>query len=131
MNTIFSFVLTVFFAIPLSGTILVFTVFKLFQKTTKKALHMALDYTTILYIISVHFLIITLWEKSFFWLIILVMLVIAMVFVFVHWKVKEEIIVKRVWKGFWRVNFILFFFVYFVLTFYGLVSRAITFSFSS
>ncbi|PFO09942.1 hypothetical protein COJ85_00735 [Bacillus sp. AFS076308] len=131
MSTIFSSVLTVFFAIPIIGTILVFTVIKLTLKTTKKALHMALDYTTIFYIVSVHFLIVTLWDKSFFWLIILVMLVIAMVFVFVHWKVKEEIIVKRVWKGFWRFNFILFFFTYFVLTFYGLVSRAITFSFSS
>lgn len=131
MSIIFSSVLTVFFAIPIIGTFLVFTVIKLTLKTTKKALHMALDYTTIFYIISVHFLIVTLWDKSFFWLIILVMLVIAMVFVFVHWKVKEEIIVKRVWKGFWRFNFILFFFTYFVLTFYGLVSRAITFSFSS
>ncbi|WP_160720172.1 DUF3397 domain-containing protein [Bacillus sp. USDA818B3_A] len=131
MSTIFSSVLTIFFAIPILGTILVFTVIKITLKTTKKALHRALDYTTILYIISVHFLIITLWEKSFFWLIILVMLMIAMVFVFVHWKVKQEIIVKRVWKGYWRFNFILFFFAYFLLTLYGLVSRAITFSFSS
>jgi hypothetical protein len=131
MSTVFSSVLTIFFAVPVLGTILVYTVIKLLLKSTKKALHKALDYTTILYIISVHFLIVTLWEKSFFWLIILVMLLIAMVFVFVHWKVKEEIIVKRVWKGFWRFNFILFFFAYFVLTFYGLVSRAITFSFSS
>ncbi|MCM3726051.1 DUF3397 domain-containing protein [Neobacillus cucumis] len=131
MSTIFSSVLTVFFAIPVIGTILVFTVIKITLKTTKKALHMALDYTTIFYIISVHFLIVTLWDKSFFWLIILVMIVIAMVFIFVHWKVKEEIIVKRIWKGFWRFNFILFFFTYFVLTFYGIVSRAIIFSFSS
>jgi hypothetical protein len=92
---------------------------------------MALDYTTLLYIISVHFLMVILWGKSFFWLIILVVLVVAMVFVLVHWKVKQEIIVKRVWRGFWRFNFILFFFAYFVLTFYGLVSRAISFSFSS
>jgi len=131
MSTIISSVLTIFFTIPVLGTILVFTIIKLSLKTTKKALHKALDYTTILYIISVHFLIVTLWDKSFFWLIILMMLVIAMMFVLVHWKVREEIDVKRVWKGFWRFNFILFFFAYFVLTFYGLVSRAITFSFSS
>jgi predicted lysophospholipase L1 biosynthesis ABC-type transport system permease subunit len=131
MSTIFSSVLTIFFAIPVLGTILVYSIIKLFLKTTKKAIQKALDYTTILYVISVHFLIVTIWGKSFFWLIILVMLVMAMVFVFVHWKVKEEIIVKRVWKGFWRFNFILFSFTYFFLTFYGLVSRAITFSFSS
>ncbi|MBM7654079.1 DUF3397 domain-containing protein [Neobacillus cucumis] len=131
MSTIFSSVLTLFFALPILGTILVFIVIKFILKSTKRSLHLALDYTTFLYIISVHFLIVTLWGKSFFWLIILVMLVLAMVFLLVHWKVKEEIIVKRVWKGFWRFNFILFFAAYFLLTFYGLVSRAISFSFSS
>ncbi|MED4226099.1 DUF3397 domain-containing protein [Neobacillus cucumis] len=131
MSTIFSSVLTLFFALPILGTILVFIVIKFILKSTKRSLHLALDYTTLLYIISVHFLIVTLWGKSFFWLIILVMLVLAMVFLLVHWKVKEEIIVKRVWKGFWRFNFILFFAAYFLLTFYGLVSRAISFSFSS
>ncbi|MEH7414206.1 DUF3397 domain-containing protein [Neobacillus drentensis] len=128
MSAVFSAVLTFFFAIPIVGTILVFTIIKIFLKTTKRSLHRALDYTTILYIISVHFLIVTLWGKSLFWLIIVVMLLIAMVFILVHWKIKEDIIVKRVWKGFWRFNFILFFFAYFVLTFYGLVSRAISFS---
>ena len=131
MSAIFSSILTIFFALPILGTILFFIVIKFILKSTKRSLHLALDYTTFLYIISVHFLIVTLWGKSFFWLIILVMLVLAMVFLLVHWKVKEEIIVKRVWKGFWRFNFILFFAAYFLLTFYGLVSRAISFSFSS
>ncbi|MDR4946280.1 DUF3397 domain-containing protein [Neobacillus cucumis] len=131
MSAIFSSILTIFFALPILGTILFFIVIKFILKSTKRSLHLALDYTTFLYIISVHFLIVTLWGKSFFWLIILVMLVVAMVFLLVHWKVKEEIIVKRVWKGFWRFNFILFFVAYFLLTFYGLVYRAISFSFSS
>lgn len=100
-------------------------------KNKRKSIHKALDYTTILYIISVHFLIITLTGKSLSWLILLFMILIAMVFVVVHWKVKQEIILKKVAKGFWRFNFIIFFLAYITLTLYGLIYRAITFTFVS
>ncbi len=100
-------------------------------KNTRKSMYKALDYTTILYIISVHFLIVTIWGKSLFWLIILIMILIAMMFVLVHWKVKEEIVLKKVMKGFWRFNFIVFFLTYISLTFYGLIYRTLTFTFSS
>jgi len=131
MSIILSSILTVLFTLPFLGALLVFLIIRTWTRNTRKSLHKALDYTTILFIISVHFLIVTLWEKSFFWLIILVMILIAMVFVLVHWKLKEEIIVRKVLKGFWRFNFILFFLAYITLILYGVVSRAIAFTFSS
>ncbi|WP_312469187.1 DUF3397 domain-containing protein [Neobacillus sp.] len=131
MSTIFSSVLTVFFTLPFTGSILVYFFIKLMTKNTRKSMYKALDYTTILYIISVHFLIVTIWGKSLFWLIILIMILIAMMFVLVHWKVKEEIVLKKVMKGFWRFNFIVFFLTYISLTFYGLIYRTLTFTFSS
>ena len=131
MSSILSSVLTVLFALPILGSILVFLFGKVITKNSRRSLHIALDYTTILYIISVHFLIVTIWEISLFWLIILIMIVIAMMFVLVHWKVKEEIILQKVMKGFWRFNFMLFFLVYIALTFYGVISSVVTFSFST
>ncbi|CAH2713365.1 hypothetical protein BACCIP111895_00500 [Neobacillus rhizosphaerae] len=131
MSTIFSSVLTVFFTLPFTGSILVYFFIKLMTKNTRKSIHKALDYTTILYIISVHFLIVTIWGKSLFWLIILIMILIAMMFVLVHWKVKEEIDLKKVMKGFWRFNFIVFFLTYISLTLYGIIYRTVTFTFSS
>ncbi|WP_040204840.1 DUF3397 domain-containing protein [Neobacillus jeddahensis] len=131
MSTLISAILTFFFTIPFLGSVLVFLVIKLITKNTRVSLLKALDYTTILFIISVHFLIITLLGKSLFGFILLIMILVAMMFVFVHWKVREEIVMKKVLKGFWRFSFILFFLAYITLTFYGLVSRAITFSFSS
>ncbi|MGG3562019.1 DUF3397 domain-containing protein [Neobacillus rhizosphaerae] len=129
MSSILSSVLTVLFTLPILGSILVFLFGKVITKNTRRSLHIALDYTTFLYIISVHFLIVTIWKISLFWLIILIMIVIAMIFVLLHWKVKEEIILKKVLKGFWRFNFMLFFLVYIALTFYGLISSAVNFSF--
>lgn len=57
------------------------------------------------------------------------MILIAMIFVYVHWKVKEEIILRKVMKGFWRFNFIVFFLAYVILTVYGLIHRALIFTF--
>jgi predicted lysophospholipase L1 biosynthesis ABC-type transport system permease subunit len=131
MSTILSSILTVFFTLPVLGFLVVFTAVKLVTKNTRKSVHKALDYSTFLFVISVHFLIVTIWGKSFFWLIILIMIIIAMVFVLMHWRVKEEIVLKKVLKGFWRFSFILFFLAYISLTLYGLIYRAVIFSFSS
>ncbi|WP_235846901.1 DUF3397 domain-containing protein [Neobacillus soli] len=126
---ILSSVLTIFFTLPFLGSIMVFSAIKLITKNTRKSVQKSLDYTTVLFIISVHFLIITIWGKSLFWLIILLMILVAMVFVLVHWKVKEEIVLNKVFKGFWRFNFIVFFITYLGLTLYGLIYRAVTFTF--
>ncbi|MFZ7946753.1 MULTISPECIES: DUF3397 domain-containing protein [Bacillaceae] len=131
MSTILSAILTVFFTLPLLGSLLVFIVIKFFTKKSRKSLHAAVDYTTLLYIISVHFLIVTIWGKSLFWLIILLMILIAMVFVIVHWKVKEEIVLKKVVKGFWRFNFLVFFLAYLTISLYGIIRGALTFTFST
>ncbi|MFP5111175.1 DUF3397 domain-containing protein [Bacillaceae bacterium C204] len=131
MITFLTSIISIFFALPFLGFLLVFFGVKLVTNNTRKSVHRALDSTTILFVISVHFLIVTIWGKSFFWLIILTMILIAMVFVLVHWKVKEEIILKKVMKGFWRFNFILFLFAYLTLTLYGLINRALIFTFSN
>ena len=131
MITFLSYFISVFFAIPFLGFLFVFMVMKLVTKNTRKAVHTSLDSTTFLFIISVHFLIVTIWEKSYFWLLILIMILIAMIFVLVHWKVKEEIILKKVIKGFWRFNFLLFLLAYLTLTFYGLIHRVLIFTFTN
>ncbi len=56
------------------------------------------------------------------------MIVTAMVLVILNWKIKQEIDLKRVVKGFWRFNFILFFTAYIALTLYGIVYRALVFT---
>jgi hypothetical protein len=131
LSTILSSIISIFFTIPFLGFAIVFFITKLVTKNTRKSVHKALDYTTILFIISVHFLIVTIWGKSLFWIIILIMILIAMLFVFVHWNVKEEIILKKVMKGFWRFNFLLFLLAYITLTLYGFIHRALIFTFSN
>jgi hypothetical protein len=130
MNAFITSIITIFLTVPLLGFFIVFTINKLITKNSRKSFHKALDYSTILFILAVHFLIITIWEKSYFGLIILLLLMIAMFFVFIHWKIKGEIIFTKVFKGFWRFNFLIFFIAYLSLTIFGILRSALTFTFS-
>jgi hypothetical protein len=129
--TILTAIISIFFTVPLLGFMLVLFLSKLITKNVRKSVHTALDYTTILFIISVHFLIVTILGKSFFWLIILIIILSAMLFSVIHWKVKGEIVFKKVLKAVWRFNFLFFFTAYIGLTVFGLIERAVTFTFAT
>jgi hypothetical protein len=130
VNLFISSIITIFLTVPLLGFITIFIINKLITKNARKSFHKALDYSTILFIMAVHFLVITIWGKSLFWLILLVLIIIAMVFVLIHWKIKGEIILPKVFKGFWRFNFLIFFIAYVSLTLFGILHSAVTFTFS-
>ncbi|WP_102271556.1 DUF3397 domain-containing protein [Cytobacillus massiliigabonensis] len=127
MGSIFSSIIATFVTIPLLGYLLVFIICKQITKRHRWSVRIALDITTLLFIFSVHYLILTIWEHNYFWLIILFMLIIAIIFVFIFWKVKKEIDFLRVFRGYWRFNFLLFFMAYVVLTVIGLVQSVNTF----
>jgi hypothetical protein len=130
LNLFISSIITIFLTVPLLGFFIIFIINKLITKNTRKSFHKALDYSTILFIMAVHFLVITIWEKSLFWLILLVLIIIAMFFVLIHWKIKGEILLPKVFKGFWRFNFLIFFAAYVSLTIFGILRSAVTFTFS-
>ncbi|WML43604.1 DUF3397 domain-containing protein [Neobacillus sp. PS3-40] len=125
MIAIFTSIIAFLITMPLIGLFTTYFVIKKRTKNHRKSLHRALDYTTIFFIFAVHFLIITIWEKSLFWLIILFLLVLALAFVIVHWKIKKEIIFLNVLRGFWRCSFLVFFLAYFTLTLLGLIQRVL------
>jgi hypothetical protein len=129
MMTILTSVISIFFTVPVLGFIAVFFLSKLLTKNSRKSVHIALDYTTILFIISVHFLLVTILGKSYFWLIILIIILSGMIFSVTHWKIKGEIDFNKVLKGVWRFNFLFFFVVYIALTLIGIIERAVTFTF--
>lgn len=123
MTAFFSSIIATFVTIPLLGYIIVFIISKLITKKHRKSVRMALDVTTLLLIVCVHYLIIAIWETSLLWLIYIILILTAAAFVVAHWKIKHEIHLTKVFKGFWRFNFLLFSFAYFVLLIYGLILR--------
>ncbi|MGM0902606.1 MAG: DUF3397 domain-containing protein [Bacillota bacterium] len=109
--------------LPLVGYLLMFIFSKQLTKNHKRSVQRAIDFSTLLLIISNHFLIVVIWGKSYLWLILLILITLAIIFVLYHWKVRQEIEYTRVFKGYWRMNFLLFFFSYVVLIIYGIVQR--------
>ncbi|SFA75617.1 MULTISPECIES: DUF3397 domain-containing protein [unclassified Bacillus (in: firmicutes)] len=128
MGGVISNILATFISIPFLGYILLFVFFKTLTKNHRKSVQRAFDYSTLLFIIAVHFLIITIFGKSLLWFIILCMSFIGIVFAIIHWKTKGEVIFSLLFKGFWRFNFLLFFTAYFSLLIYGMIKRAVLFA---
>jgi uncharacterized membrane protein (UPF0136 family) len=123
MPGIFSAVLATLITVPMVGYLAVFILSKQITRNHRRSVNLAIDFSTLLLVLSVHFLVITIWEKSFLWLILLVLFGMAAIFVLIHWKYKEEIILPKVFKGFWRFNFLLFFSAYVILLLFGLFQR--------
>ncbi|NSL50769.1 DUF3397 domain-containing protein [Calidifontibacillus erzurumensis] len=109
--------------IPIFAILIVYWVTRWITHSKKKSFHLSVDISTLFFITAVHYLIIAIWGQSFLWIILLLLIVIASVFVFLQWKMNNEIIFKKVWKGFWRFNFLVFSFGYFTLIIYGLFKR--------
>ncbi|KKK39666.1 hypothetical protein WQ57_02955 [Mesobacillus campisalis] len=123
MTEILSVAAGLLVTIPLAGYLIMFIFSKQLTGNHRKSVYLAIDFSTLLFIFSVHFLIIMIWGKSFLWLIMLILIFLAVIFVLIHWKLRQEINFGRVFKGYWRFNFLLFFFVYLVLIIVGLYQR--------
>ncbi|WP_445488432.1 DUF3397 domain-containing protein [Niallia sp. 03133] len=126
MITITTSIISFFIMFPIICYFLVFIVCKQWTRKHRLSVHLALDVSTIFFIISVHFLMESIWGKSYLSYIILTILMIGIILVFLHWKIKEEINYKKVFRGFWRVNFLLFFCTYLLLMVYGLIYFMLT-----
>ncbi|MGE6258647.1 DUF3397 domain-containing protein [Heyndrickxia sporothermodurans] len=123
MGTFLSWIIAILITVPLVGYLLSFIIVKQITKNHRKAVSISIDITTFILIVSVHFMIKAIWNHSFLWLIFLFMLLLALSFVIIYRYLRNEIEYVRIFRGYWRLNFLLFFIVYFVLLIFGLTSR--------
>ncbi|WP_409253606.1 DUF3397 domain-containing protein [Bacillus sp. SCS-153A] len=123
MSSIISGVAAVLVLLPFLGYFAAFIVMKQISGNHRKAVNTAVDITTFLLLFSVHFIIVAIWDKSFLWLLILVLLIGTGLLSVIHWKVKEEIVFRNILKGGWRLGFLLFSTAYLFLLFYGVAAR--------
>ena len=123
MSDVLSFLIAMFVTIPFLGYLIFFIICKQVTKNHRRSVMLALDWSTLLLVGSVHYLIQTIWGQSYLWIIFLVMLVLAIMFVLIYYKTKQEIIFLAIFKGYWRLNFLLFSTAYLLLVIYGLIQR--------
>ncbi|WP_246940214.1 DUF3397 domain-containing protein [Bacillus pinisoli] len=123
MSSFFSWIFATVITAPLLGFVVIFTVLRSVLSSKKRAFHYSVDATTLLLMISVYFLGKVIFNITLLTPIIVFTLLIAIIFVFINWKVREEIHIQKVIKGVWRFNFLFFFICHIVLMIWGISSR--------
>lgn len=123
MESIMSSLTAIIIIFPFVLFILVFYIGKQITNKKRSARNIAINVTTIALIFSVHFIIISIWAKSLIWAIVLFLILSAIIFTFLYWKFANEIVYRKVFSRYWRLNFLFFSFVYLILLLYGLGSR--------
>jgi len=120
-----SYFIAVFITIPIFATLVVHFFAKKVFRTKRRAIFIAINWTTILYIVAVHLLI-----KIIFGIqvesitLILILLSLSAVHIF-QWNTGREVSFIRAFKVVWRFCFLLFFVLYILLLVIGLIQQFI------
>lgn len=126
MSNAFVILIATIITIPLIGWYLIYITTVKVTKKKSYSIRLASDISAFLFMAAVYFIMYEIWQRSFLWLILIVFFLIAIIFTFMHWKQFEDIQVGRLFRGIWRFNFIVFFFLYIGLSIYGLVHNVLS-----
>lgn len=125
MEAVLSWVIATLITFPILGYVIVFVSTKQITKNHHKAVNFSINFVTIPFVLSVYFLIQSIWDISSFWIILLAIIILAIMVVIVHHKVKGEIDLQKVLRGIWRINTVFFILVYCILVGFGILSSMI------
>ncbi|WP_371017469.1 DUF3397 domain-containing protein [Pseudalkalibacillus sp. JSM 102089] len=126
MENLLSWIVATAVTIPLLAWYLVYIITVKTTRKKKFSFRLAVDVSTIFFILSVHFILVELLGQSFLLVILLMIIGAAGAFTVLHWKMKDDVEIHKVIKGAWRFNFLLFSTGYIVLVLIGLVHRILS-----
>ncbi|HET7522386.1 MAG TPA: DUF3397 domain-containing protein [Bacillales bacterium] len=125
MEVVIAHLFALFITVPILGWMAVYAAIYLWTGDKPRAFRRAADATTVLFIISVSVFTYEIWRTSLLWGIVLIFTVSGGLISVLQWKWAGDIQLKKLLKGMWRFNFLLFVAAYFVLLFYGIFERLI------
>jgi hypothetical protein len=125
MVDIIKWMISVAFTLPLLSLFFLFLIVQVFVKNKKKSILWTVDLSTFLFIMSVHFHLLTIFEQSFLIYIILGLMSLTGVFYYLDYKRSNTPSMKKASKKVWRLSFLFFIASYLILTVYGMVSEMI------
>ena len=122
MASFFSGIIATLVTLPLLVYLIIFIGVKQVTGNHRMSVRAGIDVTAFFCMFSVHFLVLSIWGISLLWLILLIAIIVAMAVVIVHHRMKGDIKIKGVWKGFCRLNGLIFIPVHCLLVVYGLAA---------
>lgn len=126
MSSVFAWFVATIVTLPLLGWYLIYIIMVKITKNKSKSIRRASDWSAILFMAAVYFILYELWDRSFLWMIFSVFFLLALLFTWMHWRVSGDIHTRKLLRGIWRLNFMLFLFFYLLLSSYGLITRIIS-----
>ncbi|RLL45228.1 DUF3397 domain-containing protein [Oceanobacillus piezotolerans] len=114
-----------FITVPVVATMTVYIISRKIYRTSRRAVHSAVNWTTILYILAVAIECMIIFGKSFLSFMLLFFLLVSALIITAGWKWKMEVQLRKTLKIAWRMHFLLYFFLYFVLLLIGVVQHIV------
>ncbi|WP_026570462.1 MULTISPECIES: DUF3397 family protein [Sediminibacillus] len=108
--------------LPVVISWLLYTIVRKLSNNRLKALHVSVNYTTLLYILSVGVIFYHLYGTTFYGYIFIFLVVLLGFFIVMQYKAKGEVLFLIAWRRFWRLSFLLFTLLYFLLVIYGITA---------
>lgn len=121
MIDILIYIISFFVTVPILASFLVYIGSMIRERNKWKAIHTAVNWTTILYIIAVAIMLRLIFNGSFLGIILIFILVVLSVIIFSQWKGKRDVQLKEAVKLLWRLSFLVFFILYGCLALYGII----------
>ncbi|WP_067728290.1 DUF3397 domain-containing protein [Oceanobacillus damuensis] len=116
-------ILAFFVTLPIIATVSIYFISVKFHNKKLKAVHTAVNWTTVLYIIAVSLLLHLIFDRSFFgWLIVYFILSLSVIIIY-QWKTRTEIELGKALKIIWRFSFLLFLLLYVLLVLSGIIQK--------
>ncbi|WP_062048542.1 DUF3397 domain-containing protein [Bacillus sp. JCM 19034] len=109
---LFAWFIATLVTLPIVSWYFLYWIYMKRKKDRKKAIRFASDWSTILFIASVHFILSEIFGHSLLLLLLAVIVIIAISFTWLHWYVSGDIQIRKLVRGIWRFNFYCFFYFY-------------------
>ena len=105
-----SIIIALLITFPFIPTIIVYKVSDKIVKHKLRALHIAINWTTILYIFATIRILNMMFDQQFIGIVIGLILVLLAIIIIWQWKIKTEVLLNKALKILWRLCFIVFLF---------------------
>lgn len=119
------YLIAIILTAPLGVAIIIYHFLNKAYKQPIIAIHRTVKWTTILFVLSVHFLILEIFTKNIFGYLIVFLLSILTIIIIRQWRTKGEINFRKAYLLLQKISFLIFSLTYVLLILLGIASRYI------
>ncbi|TCP29080.1 uncharacterized protein DUF3397 [Scopulibacillus darangshiensis] len=121
MIHLLALLIALFSTMPILTLFFFMAIFRITMAKRRAAFGLAIDITTLFAVLSAAALALHIWHRTLFGPILLIILFVAFIFTIISWRKKDDFKVKRLFRGIWRLNFLVFMVLDSFLYIYGLM----------